>query len=570
MIRTILFIAAIVAVALGVGWLADRPGSLTLQWLGYTVETSVFVAMIALVAIVLALLWLWSALAYLLTRPGAIGAWRRDRKRKQGYDALSRGMIAVGAGDREGAARNASIARRALPNEPLTSLLRAQASQMNGERMKARRIFEGMLSSTDTEVLGLRGLYLEARRENDADAARQFVERAVRKDPDLGWSINALFEMQCRDGDWAGALKTLATARQHNHIDAPAATRRRAVLLTAQAMEKQDSAPDQALAHAKEAHNLAPTFVPPAAIAGRLLGAKGETQRATKLLARTWRQNPHPDLAAAYTYARQGDAAADRMRRVRRLAAILPQHPESAIALALAAIDARAWRDAREALAPLTAGRPTARVCVMMARIEREEHGDKGREREWLSRAVRAPRDPVWIADGYISDRWLPVSPITGALDAFEWRAPVEALTHFVDDEPRREREPVSETPLLGPARIDDARASGDAEIAERMAQSSGPVDDRGPNASAGDGKLIAINPKPAAPKDEKVETANPNRNARPMAIAKPAPVEPAPSVPPKPSGQSMFSRAPDDPGIDPPDTDEVVTPLARYRQPIR
>ncbi|HKJ61059.1 MAG TPA: hypothetical protein VKA94_03565, partial [Hyphomicrobiales bacterium] len=44
--------------------------------------------------------------------------------------------------------------------------------------------------------------------------------------------------------------------------------------------------------------------------------------------------------------------------------------------------------------------------------------------REWLARAVRASRDPVWMADGVIFSEWQPISPITGRLDAFEWRVP--------------------------------------------------------------------------------------------------------------------------------------------------
>ncbi len=80
-----------------------------------------------------------------------------------------------------------------------------------------------------------------------------------------------------------------------------------------------------------------------------------------------------------------------------------------------------------------------------MARIEAGE-GDKGREREWLARAVRAPRDRAWIADGYVSDRWLPVSPVTGAVDAFEWKAPVDAIGRgddtLLDRGPRMPRMP--------------------------------------------------------------------------------------------------------------------------------
>ena len=35
-----------------------------------------------------------------------------------------------------------------------------------------------------------------------------------------------------------------------------------------------------------------------------------------------------------------------------------------------------------------------------MSEVEEAEHGDRGRVREWLARAVHAPRDPAWTADG--------------------------------------------------------------------------------------------------------------------------------------------------------------------------
>ena len=71
---------------------------------------------------------------------------------------------------------------------------------------------------------------------------------------------------------------------------------------------------------------------------------------------------------------------------------------------------------------------PTQAVCLLMAEIEEGQNADQGKAREWLGRAVRAPRDPVWTADGITSDEWEPVSPVTGALDAFEWRVPLAAV----------------------------------------------------------------------------------------------------------------------------------------------
>ena len=35
-----------------------------------------------------------------------------------------------------------------------------------------------------------------------------------------------------------------------------------------------------------------------------------------------------------------------------------------------------------------------------MAQIEEGQNLDQGRARQWLARAVSAPRDPIWVADG--------------------------------------------------------------------------------------------------------------------------------------------------------------------------
>jgi HemY protein len=223
-------------------------------------------------------------------------------------------------------------------------------------------------------------------------------------------------------------LATLGTARQNGHADRKLADRRRAVLLTAKAMQLEDEHADRALAYATEAHGLAPDLVPAAAIAGRILAAKGQTPRAAKIIQRTWKLSPHPDLAAAYAFARPGDSVSDRLGRARQLAKLLPGHHEGAIAVATTAIDARDWPAAEEALQPLIESRLTQRVCTLMARIAGEGHGNTGKVREWLARAVNAPRDPAWTADGLVSEAWAPISPVTGALDAFEWRVPVEEI----------------------------------------------------------------------------------------------------------------------------------------------
>ena len=160
------------------------------------------------------------------------------------------------------------------------------------------------------------------------------------------------------------------------------------------------------------------------------------------------------------TSALPGAAAADRLRRIREIVDTPPQNRSAAIVLAQAAIEAYQWDVAREALAPYLATNPTQAICVMMAEIEEGESSDLGKAREWTNRAVRAPRDPVWTADGITADEWEPISPVTGKLDAFEWKVPTSAVATRVADTPVTRLPPAKpeaapapeETPALPPS----------------------------------------------------------------------------------------------------------------------
>jgi HemY protein len=561
MIRIALTLAGVLALTWGLHSLASRPGTIRIEWLDHILEVSVFGGLVILAALLGAVLLVWSILRHIWRGPAALAHYLDRRRRERGLDALSSGIIAVGAGDRALATRYAAQARRALPHEPLTHLLRAQAAQITGDRATARRIFEAMLAAPDTEQLGLRGLFLEAEREGEREAARQFAQRALQLNPKLAWPVEALFDLQCRAADWPGALDTLAVAERQRLVEKAPARRRRAVLLTARAQALEEAAPEKALELALEAHQLARNLEPAAAIAGRILASRGQTPKAARVLLRTWRQAPHPDLAVAYAYARPGDSPRDRLDRVRHLGRLTPNHPEALIAVATSAIEARAWDAAREALKPLLDGRLTARVCALMARIEGEQYGDAGRVREWLARAVGAARDPAWIADGVAYERWSPVSPTTGQLDAMRWGVP-EAVAS----------DKAAATALA--AKLEAMLGLG-ATGAEAPAAPSAPepVVMPAPTQAAG-GAPANVEPPakmlPATPTAPPARIA-PSRDASATDAAttggtiKPAPVEPGPAparLPArKPAEPRIFvsPRAPDDPGTETPDLDDLT-----------
>ena len=541
MIRIISFLVLIALAAAGAAWVAEQSGDVALSWGVWKVETTLPVFVLALGITVVAAMLAWSILSAVWRSPERIRRGRRERRHARGRHAITQGLLAIGHGDSTAARTHAEVARRHAAHDPLALLLHAQSAQLAGDRHGAERAFRAMAEREDTRLLGLRGLFIEAQRADDPVAAVMIAEEALKLAPSSSWASHAVLGFCCARGDWAGALTLLDNNQSSGLIDKSTFRRQRGVLLTARALELEKLDRDLSRESVMEAIKLAPTLVPAAALASKFESEAHQIRRSMRIVEAAWLAQPHPDLADAYAHVKLGDSARQRLVRVETLAAKAPGHVEGALAIARAAIDASEFARAREALAPFVAA-PTQRIALLMAEIERTEHGDSGRARAWTSRAVRARHDPVWTADGYVSDRWRPVSPVSGRLDAFQWQTPVASLPS--DKGAAIEASPFEEAMLAPPV----ARRS--TPIGEGLVEPPNGI----PQEISGEPVAIPVEPPPAdAP-------AAAQDNSPPAVIrVEPAPAAaPAAPVAPSPSPSSFAESTPAGPA-----------PLFRARQDI-
>lgn len=433
MIRVLFFFAIVFALALGFAWIADLPGTVSVAWNGYVWEkTPVVATLVVGVLLILFLAAVW-IVRVILKSPKIASRFFRQRRRDKGYGALSQGLIALGTGNAKLARRYGLEADRLLGSEPGAKLLLAQSAQLAGKDDEARQRFEAMLEDPGTKTLGLHGLFVEAERHGEPVAAHHYAEEAMRASPGLEWAGKAVLGYQAVAHHWDEALLTLERNYSAKLLEKKAYRRQRAVILTALAYKLEDGDPDRAFSLAKEAHTLALDLVPAAVIASRLATRRGDIRKAAKLIEATWRLSPHPDLAESYAHVRTGDSAVDRLKRVKALSAQRANAAEGAFAIAKAALEAREFDEARSQLKKLLQSEPAQAAFLLMADVEEAETGDKGRTRDWLARALKAPRGKAWVADGIVSSEWQPVSPVTGRLDAFQWSVPDAAGETVMD-----------------------------------------------------------------------------------------------------------------------------------------
>ena len=567
MVRIILFLLLIALGAAGAAWIAEQTGDVVLSWGGYRVQTTLPVFVLVLGIVVVAAMMIWAILRGVWRTPARMRRSRRERRQARGRHAITQGLLAIGHGDSTAARVHAEAARKHAAHDPLALLLHAQSAQLDGDREGAQRAFRAMAEREDTRLLGLRGLFIEAQRADDPVAAVMVAEEALKLSPSSSWASHAVLGFCCAKGDWAGALKILDNNQSAGLIDKATYRRQRGVLLTARALELEKVDRDLSRESVMEAVKLAPTLVPAAVLASKFESEAHQMRRSMRLVETAWLAQPHPDLADAYSHVKLGDSARQRLVRVETLAAKMPGHIEGALAIARAAIDASEFTKAREALAPFIAA-PTQRVALLMAEIERTEHGDSGRARAWTLRAVRALHDPAWTADGYVSDRWRPVSPVTRAArclpvaDAGRRTSVRQGRcdrilglrgSHAGDPAPgRRARAAKGRRRGGEPAPSPVAPAPSAAPVASAPAPATAEQDNAPQPAAAAEA---------AAPEAAPAEAATVPAPAPSPAPAEPAPSRPAPlfrsrqdipkAVPSPIPAVIPLIRAPDDPGVD-------------------
>ncbi len=524
MVRILIFLFMIALAALGLGSLLEQPGSLSLTWFGYHIDTS---PLVGLSVVAIAAIVAWSLLRFIFAVPSLVAVATRARRRARGHDALSRGILAAGAGDARRAERASREARKYLPHEPLTLLLQAQAAQLSGDRAGSERAFRAMTERAETRLLGLRGLHAESLRQGDHEAAHSIALEAHGVAP-LAWSGQAVLDRYTEQNDWEAARLCVEQNLRAKVVDVATANRQRAVLDTAMAMQCELADPDRAIKLLRAAAKKAPDLTPATALLGRLLSRKGDLRGGSKLIEAAYAKTPHPDLAQAYVDMRPGDSSADRLTRAQTLAKFAPGDPESAMMVAQAALGARDFATARAAMAPLVAGgeRPTARMCVIMAELEDREHDAQGLVREWLSRGSRAPRDAAWVADGHYSKQRAPVSPVTGKLDAYRWLQPHEELTGPVEEPPPAYEPP----PALTAGEPPQVQAAQDAPPQDAQQAEAGQGESK--QIDAAQVEILPPVEAPAKPMKTESAASNPPRQ----------PTSPQPVIFPLPT-------PPDDPG---------------------
>lgn len=412
MARLLLGLIVAVVVIAASWFLAGVQGHVAVTFGTWSLDTSVAIAALGLLLLVVALVIVLRLLVGVWMIPGSTGRWRRQQRARVGQRALNRTLLALAAGDARAARTNAQKARRLLGETPQALLLVAEAARMSGREDDAEEAFRSLTKQRDGKFLGYRGLLRQAIDRRDWAEAQTIARDAERANPGTPWLRQQRAELALQSDNWADALELVGPDP------------RRSVYYIAAADAETD--PKRALNYAREAWKEDPAF-PPAALAyARRLRQTGHESRARSAIVDAWAKTPHPDLAD-FLLAVETDKLA-RLQAAKRLVERNPASPESRLLIAKTALEAGVPAEARAQLdLARSEGLNQRRLCLLMAELEEQERGgtEEGRkaQRDALRQAAAADADPHWQCSNCAGEpaTWQPKCPFCDHVGTLRW-----------------------------------------------------------------------------------------------------------------------------------------------------
>ena len=434
LIKIVLFVAVIAALAWGAGFLLESQGGIQVTLMGTEYSFGPLQSVIGIVVLMIAV-WLLLKMFTLL-----VATWKflngdetalsryfdRSRERK-GFDALSEGLMALASGEGRLAMAKAAKADKYLNKPALTNLLTAQAAELAGERRMAEQTYRKLVQEESTRFVGVRGIMKQKLLDGDTETALKLAEKAFALKPKHEETGDVLLQLQAAKEDWTGARKTLSAKLKNGQLPRDVHKRRDAVLALSEAKDVFDDGKDiEAREAAIEANRLSPDLIPAAVMAARGYIEQKKPRYAARVLTKAWSVHPHPDLAAAFAAIEPDEKPAARIKRFVALTKAKPDHPETKMLKSELHIADENFPEARRALGDLVETDPSARSVTLMAAIKRGEGASDTVVKGWLARALAVSRGPQWICENCqnIHAEWTPICGNCKSFDTLTGKTP--------------------------------------------------------------------------------------------------------------------------------------------------
>lgn len=430
MIKLLLYIAGIAAIS-GLFMMAlEYDGQIVAQVSDYQIQLNVSIFLTILVALIITIVTTVQLVLWVKNIPNKLARKRQEQKHKQGITALTEGFAAIAAGDSKKAITYAKKIEENLGATAISNLISAQAAQLSGDDKKTKQFYSAMLEDKKTELIALKGLLVQARKEGNIDFAIYLAKKACNVKPHVSWAPKMLVDLYKQSKDWDNMLSAIESALSKRSIESDIAARMAGVIFYIKAdKEYSNNNLEAAQKFILSANKNIPIFPPiilkQAKIARKLQSGVNKT---LKNIPSSWSKTPHPDLQEAFLLLNQDIKADKLVKLAEKLVKNNPSHLQSRILVAKCAMAAEDYNKARNNLKIAINEYDVAELYNLIAEAEKSDTNNQADVKDniakWHEKSLTAMDDPSWLCEtcGYTSPDWADSCYHCKSFDSFKWQ----------------------------------------------------------------------------------------------------------------------------------------------------
>ncbi|MEI7669684.1 MAG: heme biosynthesis HemY N-terminal domain-containing protein [Pseudomonadota bacterium] len=331
MMRAITILAIIAAISLGLAEIADKPGSVTVEWASYKIETSLLVLITLISFFVLILMFSYYIIFKIFSLPKNFIKSRGHKNQNIGLALLTETFAGIATNDMKLANKKLSQAQKYLPKQPITLMLAAQIARIEGNEDNARKYIEQMLNNEATEFIALRSLIEKSLQDNNESLAIKYAEKAIISKPQDNWLISKIAFLYAKNGRIQDATRILDFSYRKRYINKQFFRNEMAYLAfeNAKILFEQRRF-DDALNHIKQTIRRLPDFIPASVFMAKIYIAKNDIKAACQIVLSAWKKSPDKDLREILLIALEKyDSKQKYFSLASKIAKTVPEHPES-------------------------------------------------------------------------------------------------------------------------------------------------------------------------------------------------------------------------------------------------
>lgn len=310
----------------GMVWLSLNPGTLTIDWFGYEVKTSItflFFLLFLLFLMVALLNTGWHGLVWFVKEILNIGSYLK----KDPNHLLAEAFSAIEFGNYKDAQKIARQAMNLMPESALPAIALLKASQKAGDTRSQNVAFGHLKKFQSFAPIAYYDEIENAFQKTDVAHAKKILSQVEKDHSDTPWFLKQSLKLLILTKKWSQALSVLDTLSQKSHLPRTEGDQIYAIIWYELA-KMPNVEPAKRLAMMEKAYEYAPLFLDNLIDLAHITLERKDNRAAQTLLESAWNKMPSWRIAQAYCEVLGDKTPLKRAQRARQLYDIRPDHPD--------------------------------------------------------------------------------------------------------------------------------------------------------------------------------------------------------------------------------------------------